>query len=118
MKRLRLRFLSIVLNLSVLGLSAMAQTTPGSIVGQVTDTTGSAVPNASVTVTRVDTGIATKTTTNLSGNYVITPLQSGPYSVTVEAQSFKKSVSGGITLNVQDRIAVNVTLEVGQITET
>jgi hypothetical protein len=84
----------------------------------VTDTTGSAVPNASVTVTRVDTGIATKTTTNISGNYVVTPLQSGTYSVTVEAQGFKKSVSAGITLNLQDRLAVNVSLEVGQITET
>lgn len=118
MKRFPLRSSLIVLNLSILLLSSMAQTTTGSIVGLVTDTTGSAVPNASVTVTRVDTGITTKTTTNVSGNYVVTPLQSGPYSVTVEAQGFKKSVSGGITLNVQDRLAVNVVLEVGQITET
>jgi hypothetical protein len=108
----------IAANLSLTVLSAMAQTTTGSIIGLVTDSTGAAVPNATVTVTRVDTGIATKTTTNSSGNYVVTPLQSGPYSVTVEAQNFKKSVSGGITLNVQDRIAVNVTLEVGQVTET
>ena len=118
MRTLLFRALLIAANLSLTVLSAMAQTTTGSIIGLVTDSTGAAVPNATVTVTRVDTGIATKTTTNSSGNYVVTPLQSGPYSVTVEAQNFKKSVSGGITLNVQDRIAVNVTLEVGQVTET
>jgi hypothetical protein len=118
LRTLLFRALLIAANLSLTVLSAMAQTTTGSIIGLVTDSTGAAVPNATVTVTRVDTGIATKTTTNSSGNYVVTPLQSGPYSVTVEAQNFKKSVSGGITLNVQDRIAVNVTLEVGQVTET
>src|SRR5450432_3032691 len=118
MRTLLLRFFWIAFGLALTVLSAMAQTTTGSIVGLVTDTTGAAVPNASVTVTRVDTGNATKTTTNISGNYVVTPLQAGPYSVTVEAQGFKKSVSGGITLNLQDRLAVNVSLEVGQITET
>src|SRR5438309_1548232 len=118
MKRFLRRFLLIAFSLSLTALSTMAQTTTGSIVGLVTDTTSSAVPNASVTVTRVDTGIATKTTTNMSGNYVVTPLQTGTYSVSVEAQGFKKSVSAGITLNVQDRLAVNVVLEVGQITET
>src|SRR6266536_3630863 len=118
MRTLLLRFFSIAFGLALTVLSGMAQTTTGSIIGLVTDTTGSAVPKASVTVTRVDTGIGTKTTTDISGNYVVTPLQPGPYSVTVEAQGFKKSVSGGITLNVQDRLAVNVVLEVGQITET
>jgi hypothetical protein len=95
-----------------------AQTTSGSIVGSVTDVSGAAVPGASVTVTNVDTNIATKTTTDTSGNYVVTPLGVGHYSVTVEARGFKRSVSAGITLNVQDRIGVNVVLEVGQVSET
>jgi hypothetical protein len=118
MRTLLLLVFSIAFSLALTVPSGMAQTTTGSIIGLVTDTTGSAVPKAAVTVTRVDTGIATKTTTDISGNYVVTPLQPGPYSVTVEAQGFKKSVSAGIALNVQDRLAVNVTLEVGQITET
>src|SRR5437867_8675506 len=95
-----------------------AQTTTGSIVGKVSDPTGAVVPNAPVTVTNTDTGISTKTTTDSSGNYVVTPLPVGRYSVAVEAQGFKKSVNSGITLNVQDRIGVNVILEVGQISET
>src|SRR5580704_2681430 len=95
-----------------------AQTTTGSIVGTVTDHSGAAVPGAAVTVINVDTNIATKTTTDTSGNYVVTPLGVGHYSVTVEARGFKRSVSAGITLNVQDRIGVNVVLEVGQVSET
>jgi hypothetical protein len=95
-----------------------AQTTSGSIVGTVTDVSGAAVPGAPVTVTNVDTNIATKTATDTSGNYVVTPLAVGHYSVTVEARGFKRSVSAGITLNVQDRIGVNVVLEVGQVSET
>src|SRR5436190_17222464 len=95
-----------------------SQTTTGSIVGTVSDNSGAAVPGASVTVTNVDTNIATKTTTDSAGQYVVTPLPVGHYSVAVEAQGFKRSVSAGITLNVQDRIGVNVVLEVGQLTET
>jgi hypothetical protein len=96
----------------------MAQTTTGSIVGTVTDKTGAVVPGAAVTVTNTDTGGANKTLTDSSGNYVVTTLPVGHYSVAVEATGFKKSVSAGITLNLQDRIGVNVVLELGQITET
>src|SRR5215475_902254 len=99
-------------------LPGSAQTTAGSIIGTVVDPTQAVVSNASVTVTNIDTGIATKTVTDSSGSYVVTPLPVGHYTVTVEAPGFKKSVSAGITLNVQDRIGVNIALEVGQVWET
>src|SRR2546423_1820404 len=117
MAKLSFQLLGIAVCLLV-SATAIAQTTTGSIVGTVTDATGAAVPGASVTITNVDTGAVTKTTTDSSGNYAVTPLPVGHYSVTVEAQGFKKSVNSGITLNVQDRIGVNVALEVGQLTET
>src|SRR5215471_18189002 len=112
------RFGRVVCFITLAWLPLTAQTTTGSIVGTVTDVTGAVVPGAAVTITNVDTGIATKAPTDSSGNYVVTALPVGHYSVTVEARGFKKSVSGGITLNVQDRIGVNVVLELGQITET
>ncbi len=118
MRGLRGFVLGIAVSMVAAFLPAAAQTTTGSIVGTVTDKSGSVVPNAAVTVTNVDTGATSKTTTDTSGNYVVTPLPVGHYSVTVEAQGFKKSVSPGITLNVQDRIGVNVVLEVGQVSET
>src|SRR5215467_10971952 len=106
--------LAILLSLA----TTAGQTTTGSIVGTVTDNSGAAVPGASVTVTDIDTNITTKTTTDASGNYVVTPLPVGHYTVAVEARGFKRSLNEGITLNVQDRIGVNVALEVGQISET
>src|SRR5262249_22318039 len=97
---------------------ASSQTTTGSIVGTVTDQTGSLVPDAAVTVTNEGTGIEFKTTSDSSGNYVVTPIPVGRYSVTVETKGFKKAVRSGIIVNVQDRIGVNMVLEVGEISQT
>ncbi|HJZ95641.1 MAG TPA: carboxypeptidase-like regulatory domain-containing protein, partial [Candidatus Solibacter sp.] len=100
-------------------LIAPAQTTTGSIVGTVTDPSGGAVPGAAVTVTNDGTGITViRLTTDSTGTYVATALPPGRYSITVEAPGFKKSANPGINLSVQDRLAVNVSLEVGQVTET
>jgi hypothetical protein len=108
-----------VVCLLALPVVSLAQTTTGSIVGTVTDPSGAAVPGATVTVTNEGTGIVViRLTTDPSGNYVATTLLPGRYSITVEATGFKKSVSPGINLSVQDRLGVNVTLEVGQVTET
>src|SRR5215831_12313211 len=112
------RFGRVVCFITLACVPAMAQTTTGSIVGTVTDRTGAVVPGATLTVTNIDTGGTNKTITDSSGNYAVTPLPVGHYSVTVEAKGFKKSVNGGITLNLQDRIGVNVVLELGQLTET
>ena len=98
---------------------AAAQTTTGSIVGTVTDPSGAGIPGAAVSVTNEDTGIgAIRVDTDSSGNYVATALPPGRYTVAVEARGFKRSVNPGIILSVQDRIGLNVTLEVGQVTET
>ncbi|HZT40086.1 MAG TPA: TonB-dependent receptor [Bryobacteraceae bacterium] len=115
---LRARMLKVGSCLLISLTAVLAQTTTGSIVGTVTDSTGAVVAGASITVMNVDTGTTVKTTSDSSGNYVVTPLPVGNYTVTAEARGFKKSVSEGIRLNVQDRIGVNVVLEVGQITET
>ncbi|PYT32732.1 MAG: TonB-dependent receptor [Acidobacteria bacterium] len=97
---------------------AVAQTTSGSIVGKVTDPTGGVVAAAAVSVMNMNTGIETKSSSDGSGNFVVTPLPVGNYTVTVEAPGFKKWSSSGINLNVQDRIGLNVVLEVGQVSET
>jgi carboxypeptidase family protein len=96
-----------------------AQTTTGSIVGTVADPSGAAVPGATVTVNNESTGITViRLATDASGNYVSTALPPGRYSITVEATGFKKSITPGINLSVQDRLGINVVLEVGQVTET
>jgi outer membrane receptor protein involved in Fe transport len=95
-----------------------AQKDAGSIVGNVKDQTGAIVANAKVTVSDVERGIHLETTTNESGDYVASPLRVGRYTVTVEHPGFKKAVTPPVDLDVQQRIALNIALQVGQISES
>ena len=87
MQRLCVLVLVLCLFVSLAPLSA--QTTTGSIVGTVTDPSGAVIAGANVTVANMDTGISMKTSSDSTGNYVVTPLAIGRYSVTVEAAGFK-----------------------------
>src|SRR5712692_1642208 len=95
-----------------------AQTTTGSIVGTVTDPSGAVIAGSNVTVANQGTSNSVKTTTDPTGNYVVTPLAVGTYTVAVEAAGFKKSVRSDIPINVQDRVRVDASLEVGAVTDT
>ena len=114
--RLPVLFLAVVCVAS--SVPMWAQKDAGSIVGTVKDQTGATVPNAKVTVSDVERGIRLETTTNESGEYVAGPLRVGRYTVTVEHPGFKKSVTPPVDLDVQQRIALNVALQVGQISES
>ena len=89
-----------------------------SITGQVTDASGLAVANATVTVTNRDTNVSVRVATGQDGLYVATPLRIGVYKVDVEAKGFKKTVRDEIPLRVQDRLRVDFRLEVGDLTQT
>src|SRR4051812_12088939 len=91
---------------------AAAQDVSGSIVGVVTDATGSGVANARVTVTNTERNAVVRTTdTDSSGNYSAPLLSVGTYSVTVELKGFKKYVQKDIILNANDKLTANVKLE-------
>jgi hypothetical protein len=96
---------------------ALAQKDTGSIVGTVKDPSGAVVTGAKVEVTDVERGQTFHATTSDAGEYVASPLHIGRYTVTVEKQGFKRAVSETVELNVQGRVAVNMTLQVGQQTE-
>jgi hypothetical protein len=96
----------------------LAQVDTATIVGTVQDSSGAVVPGASVTAIAVGTNIKTSTHTDSSGTYVITPLKIGGYTVSVEAQGFKLETRSGVDLQVQDRLRVDFTLQVGAMTET
>ena len=114
----RFRFLALVFCLVTVLTRLGGQTTTGSIVGTVSDPSGAVISGANITVNNMDTGIAVKAASDSTGNYVVTPLSVGRYSVTAEAAGFKKSVRTDITVNVQDRVRVDVALEVGAVTDT
>jgi len=98
--------------------SAWAQKDTGSIVGTVKDPSGAVLPNAQVTLKDTERGTTFVTHTNESGEFVASTLKIGRYTVTVEHSGFKKAVSVPVDLDVQQRIAVNITLQVGQVIES
>lgn len=97
---------------------AFAQKDTGNIVGKVTDQSGASVADAKVNVTDADRGTTFLSKTNSDGDYVAGPLKPGRYNVSVEKTGFKRSVIGPVELNIQERPAVDVTLQVGAVTET
>jgi len=86
------------------------------IVGTVTDPTGAAVPNATVTITKTDTGQSRHFSSNNDGQYVAPALPIGSYTVQVESGGFKQ-LSKNIVLNVNDRARLDFQLQVGAAQE-
>src|SRR5579864_1346776 len=95
-----------------------AQRDLGTITGTITDAQGAAVPNAAVTIVEDATGLSYTTTTGLSGEYIRPLLKPGTYTVTVQAQGFRKAEQKNVLVTAGDRIAVNLALQVGEITQT
>ena len=110
--------LPILLALLLPAVPVFAQKDTGAIVGVVRDPSGAVVAGAKVTVTDVERGQNFNTTTNDSGEYVASSLRVGRYVVEVEHTGFKKAQSSPVDISVQDRAAVNLTLQVGQNSET
>lgn len=90
-----------------------AQEARGTIVGRVVDPSGASVPGATVEVTNVAMGTKVVLSTNESGAYQATFLIPGQYRVAVESSGFRRLVREGIEVRVNDRIELNLTLEVG-----
>ena len=95
-----------------------AQKDTGAIAGTVRDTNKSVISGATVHVTDVDRGTDFTTTTSVNGEYVASPLKVGRYNVTVEKAGFKKTVVGPVTVDVQERPAVDVYMQVGNVAES
>lgn len=93
---------------------AFAQTGgEGGIQGTVTDSTGAAIPNATVTVTNNATGVATKRETTGAGLYTISPILPGTYTVTTTAQGFQTVTQKNLTVNALAMTPLDITLTVG-----
>src|SRR5882757_1375346 len=104
-------FAPIVLSLVLFAPSALlGQAVYGSISGNVTDASGSAVPQAKVTITDSGKGVSYSTTTNESGNYSQTHLIVGTYEVRVEAQGFSTFVQKNIHVEVDAVTSANARL--------
>lgn len=99
-------------------LSAFGQgTTLGSISGNVTDPSASAVPGARVTILNTQTGVPREVLTNNDGFFQALSLIPGVYSVEVTAPNFNKQIQDKLKLEVAGSLSLNFRLSVGQVTE-
>src|SRR5438552_9616617 len=99
-------------------ISSSGQTIFGRISGTVKDSNGSAIPNANVTITNVATNLVRTATTDEDGFYTATNLPVGTYTILVSRNGFKKAQQTGVVLAADARLTQDMTLEVGQLTET
>ncbi len=94
-----------------------AQRDTATLEGRVADVSGAVVANASVTATNTSTNFSYHAKSDGEGAWIISPVRIGSYQITISAVGFKQTVTGPITLDVQQRQRVDATLELGEITQ-
>ena len=109
-------FLAFLSALLLVALPAAAQST-ARIEGTVTDSSGAALPGATVTATNVETNVARVVVTDRDGAYTITPLIVGDYRVQVDLSGFRSSATP-VTLTVNQVARIDVELQLGGMSET
>jgi hypothetical protein len=90
----------------------------GTIAGTVTDSSGAAIANATVTLTNLDTSEKHNMESDASGYYTFVNILPGRYKVEVEKSGFKKVVRQPIIVEIESGLKVDITLQVGAQTET
>ena len=98
--------------------TAWSQVLYGSLVGNVRDATGAAVPGATVTITSKETNQVRTTTTNDEGGYSIPTVQSGTYEVRASKEGFRPMVEGAVPVSINTVARIDFTMQVGSVTET
>ena len=107
-----------VLLVGALPSDAAAQAVAGTLLGNVRDESAAAVPGATVTAIEVNTSISRTAVSNETGYYIFSNLKDGTYRVEAELQGFKKFVREGVEVDVNTTVRVDVTLAVGNLSET
>jgi hypothetical protein len=85
--------------------------------GTVTDSSGAVIPGAQVSMTETDKGLTHTVSTNSAGRYALPNLPVGPYRLEVKSSGFRDYVESGIVLVVNNNIEINVTMQVGPVTQ-
>jgi hypothetical protein len=106
------------LMIGVCATTAYAQFDTAVVLGTVRDPNGAVLPNATVTLKNIATGVTATTTTDESGNYQFFNVKIGAYQVVAEAQGFAKAVAEKVEVTVNARQRVDLSLKAGAVTET
>jgi len=90
-----------------------AQLLFGSIVGNVTDSSGAAAPGAVVKVTQLETNDSRETKSNESGGYILTTVHTGTYTVSISKEGFKTFAASNVLVTSNAEVRVDASLQVG-----
>jgi outer membrane receptor protein involved in Fe transport len=110
------RGLFLITMLLAFAISALAQT--AQVTGRITDQAGAIVPDTKITLTNVGNGFKRETIANSEGYFTVPLLQPGTYQIAVQKSGFKPLVQTGVTLQVEQVLRLDYTLEAGAVTET
>ena len=108
----------VLFTLLLAGLPAFAQLDTGSISGVVTDASGSAVRDVTITAKETSTGTTYTTVSSATGYYVFPSVRTGTYEVRAELSGFKTEVYSGVVVTVASHLGRDIALHVGAVTET
>ncbi len=102
----------------LLGCAFVASAQNATVIGTVTDPSGSVIANVKITITNIETGLTRTLTTSDSGQYALPELAIGHYDVKAEAAGFKTAEQKGIVLQVGDRTRLDFQMQLGGAQET
>lgn len=100
------------------GVSAQSQGALGQITGRIEDASGGVLPGVTIRATNPATGLARDTVADAEGVYTISLLPSGSYDLNAELQGFRTVRAEGNVVTVGSSITVNLTMNVGAVTES
>src|SRR5687768_641083 len=115
---MRLTAFAATLLLLALTISLQAQTSTGEVNGTISDPNGGGLPGATVKLINQSTKIETEVKANDNGYFTIVNVKPGSYVLRIEAPNFKGVESAPFNVGVSDTVSQNVTLTVGQVSET
>src|SRR5215203_97841 len=110
--------LALALALAFTPVAAFAQSVSGTILGTVTDSSGSVIPNAKVTAVNEGTGLTRTVQADSRGEYTLASLPTGRYTIMTELTGFKALALSNIALSVDPRARIALKLELGAMSES
>jgi Carboxypeptidase regulatory-like domain/TonB-dependent Receptor Plug Domain len=99
-------------------LVSRAQQLTATLTGTVTDSSGAVIPNAAITITQTTTNAVRTVQSDSSGNYAVTSLPAGTYTVNVSSSGFAAYLAKNVVLNVAETRGLNIQLKAGATSTT
>jgi hypothetical protein len=111
------KLMAVVLLSMIMSGLVTAQSTNATVSGVVTDSQGAVIEGTTVTAQNVKTGVTLTTTSNDAGVYQFPSLLPGVYQISAEKSGFRKLTYNEVILEVSARVTLNLTMDVGVVTE-